>query len=73
MFLKTAGWMTDSVYHDQMLHTLTSDLGLHCFLRTFSPMWGKFILGIHLPLTNQHWDSNRVTAKESKSIVHNAI
>ena len=34
---KTAGWVTNSANHDQMLHSATSDLGLCCLLKPVCP------------------------------------
>ena len=46
MFLKTAGWVTNSVDTDQMPHSAASDLVLHCFAQPsvsqYFGLWGYF-------------------------------
>ena len=37
MCLKTAEWVENSVDPDQMPHSVASDLGLHCLLRSVCP------------------------------------
>ena len=37
--LNSAGWVANSVDPDQMLHNAASDLGLHCLLRPFVPIF----------------------------------
>ena len=42
-FKNSAGWVANSVDPDQMLHSATSDLGLHCLFRPVCPnIWGYY-------------------------------
>ena len=43
MSSNTAGLVVNSADPDQMPHSVASDLGLHCLLRSVSPnFWSKF-------------------------------
>ena len=54
--LKTARWVANSEDPDQMLHSVASDLGLHCSCLSQGLFWPQIFVREKIPFGQKQWE-----------------